>query len=142
MHKTVGVDELVDHIYSKDIPDINITSLKSAISGVGLKDYTPLVNEYNDYLERKSRGRIVEFPATVGDVVYHFCNELGRMLPYKISAIHIYSFTNHDYDILIDGSCVENGELLDDFSICLNIFQEEFYETENEAWKAFEGREK
>lgn len=58
-------------------------------------------------------------PVKVGDTVYCYCNEFGRILPYFVEQITIDYDTEQGEYWTFYASCVEDGDLLDsiDFSI-------------------------
>lgn len=99
--------------------------------------------ENNNCSNFKDRTRFVELPCKVGDVVYSYCEDLFRILPYFIEQI-IISYDsdspNNEY-VTFNGISSSASELLDDMDFTVDEIGKTVFLTREEAEKALEERE-
>lgn len=92
----------------------------------------------------KDRNRFVELPCKVGDVVYSYCEELYRILPYFIEQI-IISYDsdslNNEY-VTFNGISSNASELLDDMDFTVDEIGKTVFLTREEAERALNSSEK
>ena len=90
----------------------------------------------SDYCKMyKDRSKIIELPCKVGDVVYSYCEELYRILPYFIDQI-IISYDsdslNNEY-VTFDGISSNASELLADMDFTVDEIGKTVFLTREEA---------
>lgn len=79
-------------------------------------EYSPLIDALNklaEYEDAEENGLLVRLPCNVGDTVYSYCKEFGRILAYFIDEITImYDTDNKDGLWVYDANCIEDYDLL------------------------------
>lgn len=90
----------------------------------------------------KDRTRFVELPCKVGDVVYSYCEDLFRILPYFIEQI-IISYDsdspNNEY-VTFNGISSSTSELLADMDFTVDEIGKTVFLTREAAEKSVGGR--
>lgn len=91
----------------------------------------------------KDRNRFVELPCKVGDVVYSYCEDLFRILPYSIEQI-IISYDsdspNNEY-VTFNGISSNASELLSDMDFTVDEIGKTVFLTREEAERALNSSE-
>jgi hypothetical protein len=134
MGKLVDEDEVFDYIIENEVADINISSLKAVFKNVASVEKKTLPCDVGDEW-------LLKLPCKIGDSVYRFCEDFGRVLEYTISSIYVYAFASGGIDIIISGGACYNDDCLDDFEVCLEEFKKEFFKTPYEAEEAYKASE-
>lgn len=108
---------------------------------VGDKDIREKLYEYE---QEESEGRLIHLPCKVGDVVYSYCKDLFRILPYFIEEIIINydsDSPNNEYVTFI-GISSNASELLDDIDFTIDEIGKTVFLSKEEAEQALKKENK
>ena len=110
---------------------------------LGTGDMPNLCSEEYICVHFKDRNRFVELPCRVGDVVYSYCEDLFRILPYFIEQI-IISYDsdspNNEY-VTFNGISSNASELLADMDFTIDEIGKTVFLTREEAERALKESE-
>lgn len=118
-------------------------SLKAVVNlaksnGVKICNSLTEVAEYinNTPLNEENKDQQRQPLVKVGDTVYSYCEQFGRILPYFVDQITIDYDTEQGEYWTFNASCVENGELLDYIDFSIDEIDKTVFLTEEEIEKS------
>lgn len=92
-----------------------------------------IVEKLAQYEDLEEQGLLLRLPCAVGDTVYRYVEEKGCVLEYTVWNISMSAYEIGGIDIVIEGCAESEDEVEDEFSLSLIDFENEFFNTREEA---------
>ena len=92
-----------------------------------------IIERLTEYEDLEEQGLLLRLPCKVGDTVYRYIEEKGYVLEYTVWNISMSAYESGGIDIVIEGCAESEDEVEDEFSLSLIDFENEFFNTREEA---------